>query len=256
MKTTRKMPQTGLFRSAAAAAMIAMLTVAAAAPALADETNDPLEPVNRAVFWFNDKVDVYLLEPVAKGYDFVMPDLAQTAVTNAFSNARFPLVFLNTLLQGKPIAAAESTGRFIINSTVGVGGLGDPATGLNFPRYDEDFGQTLGWWGAGSGPYLVLPFVGPSNVRDGLGLIVDSASRVWPYYVNDTESLAITAGLAVNTRANYLDEIEDAKASAVDYYSAARNAFHQSRVTKIADGEESEGEGDEDDLYFFDYAGE
>ena len=167
------------------AALLAALWVSAALPSHADsdEVNDPLERMNRGIFWFNDGLDRHVLEPVAKGWDFVMPDAVQRSLRNVYDNARFPVNFANNVLQVKPNGAASELFRFFINTTVGLAGIFDPATGLGLKAHREDFGQTLGRWGVPQGPFLMLPLFGPSNPRDGLGLVVDSAARVYPWFL-------------------------------------------------------------------------
>src|SRR5215470_10470772 len=127
---------------------------------------DPLEPVNRKIFWFNDQVDNYVLEPVATGWDWAIPHVVQRSISNFFANVRFPIDLINNLLQGKLKNSASEVGRFAVNTTVGVLGFFDPATGWGMEAHQEDFGQTLGVWGVPPGAYLVLPIVGPSNPRD------------------------------------------------------------------------------------------
>ena len=139
---------------------------------------DPLECVNRKIFWFNDKVDVYVLAPVARGWEKVSPHCVRTSVSNFFGNLRFPIVTVNDLLQGKVKDGASDVGRFGVNTTVGVLGLFDPASGWGLVKHDEDFGQTLGVWGVPPGAYLVLPLLGPSDPRDAAGFAVDYALSV------------------------------------------------------------------------------
>jgi len=215
-------------------------------PAAAE--NDPIESVNRKIFWFNDHLDMYVLEPVAKGWHFVLPDRVETSITNFFYNLRFPIHTLNALLQGKFKNAGIDVGRFVVNTTVGVAGFFDPATGWGLPMHWEDFGQTLGWWGVGPGPYLVLPLLGPSDIRDGGGLIVDSAASITPFFVNTYILLGARAVEIVNTRAQYLDIVRKAKESAFDYYTFVRNAYLQRRVGLIND-EEPHEDGSQQDLY-------
>jgi len=211
--------------------------------------NDPIESVNRKIFWFNDKLDVYVLEPVAKGWHWVIPDRVETSVTNFFYNLRFPIHTLNDLLQGKFKDAGIDVGRFLVNTTVGVAGFFDPATGWGLPLHWEDFGQTLGWWGVGPGPYLVLPLLGPSDLRDGGGLIVDSAASVTPFFVDTYILLGARAVEIVNTRALYLEEVRKAKESAFDYYVFVRNAYLQRRLGYINDYREPSGTENLEDLY-------
>jgi len=219
---------------------------------------DPLEKVNRPIFWFNDKLDVYLLEPVAKGWDFVLPDRAQGAISDAFANARFPIDFVNDLLQGKPAHAGKMLGRFLLNTSLGMGGLFDVAKAAGLPGREEDFGQTLGVWGIRNGPYLVLPVLGPSTFRDACGRAVDSPLRVWPFFVGVVPSVAITGTEVVNWRSRNLESIRDLKKGAFDYYSLVRNAYFQNREAEVADHEGSDTNAGqpaaehEEDLYFSD----
>lgn len=243
-------------RLAGWAAVILLALGSAAHAASADY--DPWEKVNRPIFTFNDKLDVYLLEPIAKGWDFVVPDRAQGAISDAFDNARFPLDFTNNLLQGKPAEAGKTLGRFLLNSTLGMAGLFDVANAVGLPGQQEDFGQTLGVWGVGNGPYLVLPVLGPSTIRDACGRAVDSPMRVWPFFVGTIPSIAITAAEVVNWRAINIEAIRDLKKDAFDYYSLVRNAYLQNRKAEVADHATPEEEAEtpaaesEDDLYFTD----
>jgi phospholipid-binding lipoprotein MlaA len=196
---------------------------------------DPWEPFNRKIFSFNDKLDVYALEPVARGWDYVMPDRVERALSHFFNNLRFPIVFANDLLQGKPHAAAETWARFEINT---LGGLGffDWAADLGLPPQDEDFGQTLGVWGIAPGPYLVLPFLGPSNPRDTVGLGADAAFTVYLYFIPiPWISVAATGINIINDRALFLDVVERAKEASLDYYVFVRNAYVQRRWKLIND---------------------
>ena len=137
------------------------------------DSHDPLEGFNRAMYTFNDRLDKYALKPLAKGYRAITPTGVRKSVSNFFSNLHEPMVMLNNLLQGKPGQATSDLIRFVVNSTVGIVGLFDVSSKVGLPKHDEDFGQTLAVWGVGDGPYLVLPFFGPSNLRDGPSLVVD-----------------------------------------------------------------------------------
>jgi phospholipid-binding lipoprotein MlaA len=233
------------------------LGVASGATAAAPADFDPLK-VNRPIFWFNDKLDVFLLEPIAKGWDFVVPSRAQGAISDAFDNARFPIDFTNELLQGKPASAGKALGRFLLNSTLGVGGLFDVAEAAGLPGRQEDFGQTLGVWGIRNGPYLVLPVLGPSTFRDACGRAVDSPMRVWPFFVGTIPSIGITSTEVVNWRARNLESIRDLRKDAFDYYSLVRNAYLSNREAEVADhaapesGAEKPDTEPEEDLYFTD----
>jgi phospholipid-binding lipoprotein MlaA len=243
-------------------AALAIGVATPAAPAFADDAaggdaefddsgpNDPWEGFNRAIFAFNEKVDIYFLRPVAVGWDFILPDLVQTGIRNVFSNIRFPIIFVNDLLQAKPIEASKDLGRFVLNSTVGIGGILDPAKDVGLEGNDEDFGQTLGYWGVPPGPYLVLPFLGPSSPRDTIGLAADSATMPYPYFVAWYVSAAITATNGVNRRARYIEEIDENRKTALDFYSFQRNA-HVSYRENLVNERETDDEQPTDDLYYF-----
>ncbi len=155
----------------------AVLAWGLAAPALADDDSDPWRRLNEGTHAFNETVDRFALEPLAKGYDFVVPELVQGGVGNFFENLLVPRTVLNDLLQGKVASAFRHTGRFLVNTTVGLGGLIDVADETGMEHDPEDFGQTLGRWGVGAGPYLVLPLLGPSSVRDTFALPLDYAAN-------------------------------------------------------------------------------
>ena len=215
---------------------------------------DPWEPMNRGIFAFNEKLDLYVLEPAGKGWNFVVPTAGQECISNFFSNLVMPVRMANDLLQLKPVQAIHDFFRLFANTALGVGGCFDVASRGGIPKYGEDFGLTLGTWGVPAGPYLVLPFFGPSNPRDGFGLLVDSAGTVHAYFI----SFPILAGAfvtnAVNERALNLDDLAAERASALDFYSAVRGAYVQFRAGKLR-GSGERGEEDaalDDDLYYFD----
>lgn len=209
---------------------------------------DPLQKVNRKVFWLNDKLDVYVLAPVARGWDRVAPDPVERSVSNFFVNLRAPIVIANDLLQLKVKDGASDLGRLAVNSTVGVAGLFDYATPLGLPQHVEDFGQTLGWWGLPAGPYLVLPLLGPSNVRDAVGLAGDSATSIPPWFVDWWILATGKVVETINFRALVLQDVEDAKRASFDYYVFVRDAYLQRRNALVNDQAEGSG-ADEDDLY-------
>src|SRR4051812_19629109 len=155
-----------------------LLSGALAGCATRGATGDPLEPMNRAVFTFNEKVDENVLQPVARGYRAVLPQFVRTGVTNMFANLDDLWIGINNLLQGKVTDGAIDFTRFTWNSTVGLLGFFDVASAWDLPKHNEDFGQTLGRWGLSTGPYLVLPLFGPSDFRDGAGFSVDSAADI------------------------------------------------------------------------------
>jgi len=214
---------------------------------------DPLEPMNRKIFWFNDTVDIYALEPVAKVWNWVLPDLVERSISNFFANVLFPIEAGNSLLQLKPMGFVKSTGRFVVNTTIGVAGFFDPATGWGMERQREDFGQTLGYWGLDPGAYIVLPFLGPSNPRDIVGIAGDYVMSVYPFFIGDFAiyATAATAVNFVNARAQFLEEIKNARAASIDYYTFVRNAYFQRRRALINDSTEppKEEPGYDDDLY-------
>ncbi len=212
-------------------------------------TSDPLEPLNRGLFWFNEQVDGYVLEPVARGWDWITPDPVQRSISRFFTNLRFPVVFVNDLLQGKPGAAGTDVVRFVMNSLWGIGGLFDPATEIGLAQSDEDFGQTLGVWGVGPGPYLVLPILGPSNARDLVAGAADSAASVVPFFLDRWILAGARALQGVNQRAMLLDEIEQARRDSFDFYLFVRDAYLARRRAAIRDGALPTGP-ETDDLYY------
>lgn len=210
-------------------------SVAAASEPSEQANYDPLEGMNRKIFWFNDKVDTYVLVPVATGWDTIAPDRVKHGVSNFFQNLRFPIVAANNLLQAKLLATVSDIGRFLVNTTLGVAGFFDPATEWGLEQHNEDFGQTLGYWGVPAGPYLVLPFFGPSGPRDAVGLTVDSFSTVYWYFIDYTYTFGAVGAELVNTRALTLREVEQIKDASLDYYAAVRNGYRQRRAALLSD---------------------
>jgi phospholipid-binding lipoprotein MlaA len=202
-----------------------------------DNAHDPIEGFNRAMYTFNDKLDVYLLKPVAKGYRAVAPVPVRKSISNFFSNLHDPMVMLNNLLQGKPGQAASDLGRFLTNTTVGIIGLFDVATKIGLPKHNEDFGQTLAVWGVGDGPYLVLPFFGPSNLRDGPALIVDWETYLLNHMEEHSTSDKLFLVEVVDKRAQLLDASDILEqAAGKDTYVFVREAYGQRRRSLIYDG--------------------
>lgn len=197
---------------------------------------DPLEPLNRGVYQFNDALDRAVVKPVAKGYNFVMPAPGKMMVTNFFSNLDDVVVAVNDLLQLKLKQAVADTGRVAVNTTVGLFGLVDVATHVGLEKHNEDFGQTLGYWGVGPGPYLVLPLFGPSTVRDGIGDYADSFLGVW-HQVDDVESRnQLLATDLLNQRARLLDDEALLNEAVLDRYTFIRDAYLQRRLNRVYDG--------------------
>ena len=196
--------------------------------------DDPWEPMNRAIFGFNETLDRYTLKPIAEGYQKVLPDPVQRSVKNVFNNMGDVRNLVNSLLQGKVYNAGVDTSRLLFNTTFGVFGLFDVATPMGLQRNDEDFGQTLAAWGIGSGPYLVLPLLGPSTVRDGLALVPDSYTV--PYrYIDDVPARNSTFALDIVQRRVSLLPLE--KMITGDRYVFVRNAYLQNREFRINDGQ-------------------
>ncbi|WP_305042623.1 MlaA family lipoprotein [Geoalkalibacter sp.] len=195
---------------------------------------DPIEPFNRAMFWFNDKLYFYLLKPVARAYR-VVPEPARVSVGNFFSNVATPVRLANCLLQFRFPDAGRELGRFVVNTTWGVGGLFDPAhKRLGWHKKDEDLGQTLGYFGIPAGPYLVLPLFGPSNPRDAVGRIGDGVLDPWPYVLDETwEVIAVKTYDRVNWLSLDRDTYEAIKREQLDPYLFIRDAYAQRRDAMI-----------------------
>ena len=220
------------------ARLITLVVLAAVATGCATaERPDPFEKVNRRIFAFNEGLDRYALEPVAKAWDFVIPGFVQDGIQNFYRNLDMPIVVANDLLQAKPVAVVEDVARFFFNSTLGLGGFIDVATRVGIPDNDEDFGQTLGYWGVGEGYYLVLPVFGPSTTRDVWGVPVDSFLLDPVTYVDPLSvRLSIRGTDVVDKRANLL-RLEKAFGEAqVDPYSFQRQAYLQRRRELTYDG--------------------
>ena len=213
---------------------------------------DPLESVNRGIFAFNQQVDRFLLDPITRVYRFIVPDPAKRAVRRAFANLNAPSVLANDLMQREWRDAGVTAGRFVINSTFGMVGLVDCAAEVGLPRHDSDFGQTLALVGVPSGPYLVLPILGPTNVRDGSGYVVDLLFRPTTWLIGPGDLLFFstpifqpgeeivlnsiqTGGAGISIREEHVDELKALKESSLDYYAALRNAFYQHRIAEIWD---------------------
>ena len=210
---------------------------------------DPLQGFNRTMYGFNKTADRYVLKPVAQGYSYVVPKPARNSVGNFFDNLAEPLNLVNNALHGKATRAWDSPSRFVINSTVGILGLFDVASYYDVKPAKEDLGQTLAAWGVAPGPYVMLPFLGPTNFRDGIGRI----GEVVTYYPNsiitssDEGATALTILDVVDNRAN-LFVLDDVLESQIDQYSFIKNAYETDRINKIYDG--NPPESPEEDLDF------
>lgn len=196
---------------------------------------DPLEPMNRAVFGFNEALDRAVLKPLAQVYVDVVPETPRRLFRNFVSNLLEPWSAVNNLLQGKPVAAASDLARFAFNTLTSLG-LDDPAAELGLARSNEDLGQTLGVWGVGAGPYLVLPILGPSSLRDGIGRIGDIGFDPSRRISDGREFAALTAVRLVEQRATLLPMERLIEGAALDRYSFIRNAYLQRRLNQVYDG--------------------
>ena len=222
-----------------ACALVAALLPGISTTAVAqDEINDPIEPLNRAVFAFNQTIDGLILDPAQQIYGYVVPDPAKRGVRNFLNNLRAPLVFINDLLQGERERAGITLGRFLVNTTLGVGGVFDFASVVGMDAaHSEDFGQTLGAHGVGPGPYVVLPLLGPSSARDALGLAVDTFLLDPSAYVLSSEAALARRGTdAVDTRYRLDPAIDDLEASSLDLYAGYRTVYLQRRAAEIRNG--------------------
>jgi len=214
------------------AALAEQLTEARLEP----EDYDPWERFNQRTFAFNRGVDRYVVKPAAKAYDVIVPEPWQAMISRAFENLRWPVRFVNNLLQQKWGGAGRELARFLINTTAGVAGFWDPARDYwHIEASPADFGQTLGKWGTKPGPYLVLPLLPPMTVRDGVGLGVDGATSPMSYFVAPFfwDGFGLKAGDTVNDRAMNIDLYEGFEESVVDMYSAVRNAYLRKREQRI-----------------------
>ncbi|HEY2069621.1 MAG TPA: VacJ family lipoprotein [Rhizomicrobium sp.] len=206
---------------------------------VSEAANDPFEPMNRAIFNMNQGFDKAVLLPVAQGYVDVVPEGARDSVHNFLSNLDIPVTFANDVLQGEFTRAGQSVGRFTINTTLGLGGLFDVAARWGIPPHSEDFGQTLGVWGVGEGPYLVLPFFGPDPPRDAGGQIVDIFLDPTTY-IQIRGHLYWSAGRevasAMDLRSRSIDDLDSIERSSVDYYASVRSLYRQHRNNEIRNG--------------------
>lgn len=203
---------------------------------------DPLEGFNRRTLAFNQEVDHWLLNPIGKVYRFILPSQARRSVRQALANVNTPVILANDLLQREWADAGVTVTRFGINSTLGVAGLFDPAESFGFARHTSDFGQTMALEGVPAGAYIVLPLLGPTTVRDGIGGVIDMLFRPTTYVLGPVDQIFYTTiyggsyGLAEYSAVS--EQVAALEASSVDYYAALRSAFYQSRTAEIWDGRE------------------
>ncbi|MFZ9642089.1 MAG: MlaA family lipoprotein [Candidatus Methylopumilus sp.] len=201
------------------------------------ENKDPLEGINRGVYKFNDVSDKALFKPIAGAYKAVMPTPVQSGVNNFFANLKTFVTSINQVLQFKFNKAAESAGRFVINSTIGIAGLFDVASRQGIPQYKEDFGQTLGYWGVGNGAYLMLPILGPSTLRDTVGLVTETYTVDPLMYIDDVAVRnSLVATKFIDARAQLLPGSDLLDEAALDPYAFMRDAYLQRRANQVSDG--------------------
>lgn len=226
---------------------VAICTLLGCLPGISLAAGDPIEPLNRGIYAFNDGADRWVIRPTAKAYDKVMPRVVKIGVGNVFDNLTTPATAVNQLLQGKPLRSLSDTGRFLVNTVLGVGGLIDVATHAGFAKHDEDFGQTLGVWGAGSGSFLMLPFRGPSTVRDTLGFVVDGVLNPIRYVKPNDSRAAVMALYVIDLRTALLgvDQLVSG-----DEYLFLRDAYLQRRSFQVNDGVSDEDPFAEDGFDF------
>lgn len=204
--------------------------------AFAEEDVDPFEDINRTVYGFNETVDDNLLEPVSRAYKDHVPEVAQDGVSNFFGNLRDVSTLANQILQFKPVESIETLGRILVNSTIGLGGLFDVASDMGLTTDDEDFGQTMGVWGVEEGPYVVLPLLGPSTVRDGAGLFVDTTSDA--NMIDKTEGIGFISSSAINIIDKRVEllPVTDMLDLSDDPYTMMRSSYLQKRKFDVFDG--------------------
>jgi phospholipid-binding lipoprotein MlaA len=244
--TFNRSPRAAL-QAAGAAILIALALSSCATPpsdpvarAAFEQTNDSLEPLNRKTFAFNQLLDHIVFRPAAKAYVLIFPDDARNAIHHMLDNMKEPTLFFNNVLQGEFKRAEITLGRFIVDSTIGFGGMVDVMTLSGVERQPADFGQTMFVWGVPSGPYLVLPILGPTNPRDAIGSTVDSYADPFTILANDhgitelTTSRLIVGG--VEERARVLDVLDDLEKNAVDFYAEMRSLSQQHRAAELRHG--------------------
>ncbi len=226
-------------RALALCCLALLLFGCATQPIAKRDPRDPWERVNRVTYSFNDKFDKAIARPVARTYVNVTPQVVRTGVSNFVDNLTYPVTIVNDLLQAKFKQTCSDTGRLVLNSTVGFGGLMDPATAVGLDKNNEDFGQTLGYWGVKPGPYLVLPFLGFSDTRDAFGTVVDIYSHPTHYIRNTYVSWGLWGVEVLDARARLLsaNSVVD---NTYDPYTFTKNAYLQRRHYLVTDGQVDE----------------
>ena len=235
-----------VLRAAALAMFLASLAACATPPtdpaarAEFERTNDPIEPFNRRVFAFNLYLDDYVAKPVARAYRNNVPEFFRDRFRDFYANVTAPVTFINDVLQNESARAAETATRFTVNTFMGIGGLWDVAGQYGLKRHKEDFGQTLAVWGVKEGPYLMVPFLGPSNPRDLAGKVVDNFLNPISYGISHVGVawLEIVAGVldVVDNRASLLEPMDELRRTSLDFYAAVRSLYRQNRESEISNG--------------------
>ena len=246
---SRAMPGYGAEIRARAAARFPFLAAAPQAPAdvapaagpqvaarLPEEIDDPLEGMNRAIFRFNDILDQFLLRPIAWFYGTVTPGPVKRSMRDFFRNLRSPVRLANDLLQAEPEDAGTTLARFAINTTIGFGGMFDVAEDLGLPHRPADFGQTLYSYGAGAGPYIVIPVIGSSTLRDGTGIVVDIFFDPLTWLADTEWNLGATGGRGLVVRESLIEPLDKLRADSLDWYAAMRSLYYQDRAVDLRKG--------------------
>ncbi len=250
-----------LFKTFAILALTAILASGCATRPPADDpqavaeferNNDPLEPMNRATFQFNMAFDRYIMRPIAVVYRAILPSPVRVGITNFLDNISSPFIFANDVLQGEPDRAATTLMRFVTNTTVGIGGIMDPASKWGYEKHNEDFGETLAVWGAGESFYLVLPFLGPSNPRDAVGWTVRFFAEPTDILIENELGKEVgyskTALEIIDFRSRNIENLDNLEANSADLYTAMRSAYRQNRAFRINNGKAPIPDA-EDDLF-------
>lgn len=210
------------------------------------QQNDPLEPMNRTIFDFNDWLDRNALKPAAEIYRAVTPQFLREGIAHMIANLQSPIIFASDLLEGNVSRGGVTLGRFVINTTVGIGGLWDPATKMGLPGHTDDLGEAFAVWGVDEQFYLVLPLFGPSNPRDAIGLGIESTLDPLSYYLDDHHlrwaELTRFLVTGLSKREAYIETIDDVKRTSLDYYSAMRSLYRQRREALIQDAKTGDWE--------------
>lgn len=213
-----------------------LMTAACATPTTDDGVNDPLESMNRAIFSFNQFAQGLLFKPLAIMFRDLVPPEVQDAVAGILETLHTPITLANDLLQGEPERAGDTLARFAINGTVGIAGIFDVASGMGFEGHNEDFGQTLAVWGSGEGMYLMLPLLGPSGLRDGVGLGVDILIDPLTYYASFEQRSGRTLARGIDDLSGVVDSLDEIERTSIDFYATLRSLYRQQRDDQIRNG--------------------